>query len=37
MSVDIKDVESKLINSFRDNLIFNENNINKEGTVEYMF
>lgn len=37
MSVDIKDVESKLINSFRDNLIFNENNINKEGTVEYKF
>lgn len=35
MTVDINEINSKLVGSFRENPIFNENNINKEGTVEY--
>ena len=35
MRVDFNDVKQKLIEIYRKNPIFNENNIDKEGTVEY--
>ena len=35
MRVDFNDVKQKLIEIFRKNPIFNEINIDKEGTVEY--